>query len=136
LTNAINKQKNDLLAILEARMLQFQIEKQTGPEIEAETRRLAEAALKELAESTNDEETHQAALDVLRSLPARTAAEIALLRQYAEQTVDPRIQGACAYALDFAQPLNDEAWHEIEMAQKSEVKGLAEVARKVMERKR
>ena len=135
LANAEKKEKIDLLAIFEAWMLQFQLEKQSGPEIERETQQLADAALKELKSNAGDEEVHTAALDVLGALPARTAAEIILLRQLVEQRQDQQIQNVCSNVLKFARPLNDEGWQEIEKAQTSPVRELAEIAGQVMKRK-
>ena len=101
-----------------------------------ETRLLAEAALGELAKIDNNEDTHEAALDVLRALPARTAPEITLLQQIANKAQDEQIQRACAFALRRAQPLDEAVWNALEQVLASPVQVMREAVEMVIKRKR
>lgn len=129
------QQKRDLFAILQGRLLAFQIDKQRGQEVEEETQLLAETALEELAKMDTDEEVCEAALDVLRALPARTAPEIALLQQIANTNQDGQIQRACVIALQRAQPLDEAARGALEQVLTSPVQMLREMAQAVIKRK-
>jgi hypothetical protein len=133
LPDAESRQKIDLLTIFEARMLQFQLEANSGAEVEQETQWLAEAALKESEDK--DPETREAVLEVLRSLPARTIVEIHLIQQIAQKAQNAQIQAACATALKYALPLDEQAWQAIEQVQTSSLQELAEAAKRVIDRK-
>ncbi len=141
LANAADRQKFDLLAILQARLLQFQINKQTGPEIEEEIQQIADAALTELLTTQNDVERREATLDVLRSLPARTQGEIQYILRIAEAPqqytwlVEP-LQAACARALKQAEPIDEQAWLVIEQLQTSSVQQIAQAAQSLVYNKK
>jgi nucleoside-triphosphatase THEP1 len=125
----------DLLLICEAWLLQVQLDGHSGPEIERETRQVADAVGVTLARSAPGDTISTAALDVLCALPARTFTEICLLRHLAEQSADPGVQTACAIAIRFARPLTAQAWQAIAGMLASPVAELVEVAGQVMRRK-
>ena len=132
LSTADRAQKIDLLLLIQERILHFLDTKHKGQVIEKETRRLAEAVLEELATANADEGVREASLDVLGALPARTAAEVALLQQIADKAQDEQVQHACAYALQRAQPLDETAWGAIEQMQDSPVQVMREAAQAVI----
>ncbi len=134
LVSAEKRQKIEALTILMGYLLQIQERKQTGDAVEMEDRQFAHAAIKELSAPDSDGEIREAALDVLRSLPARTSGEIVLVRQLAEKTHDENVRKACLLALRYAQPVDDEGWHEIEQGCTSPIQEIKEASVKVMER--
>jgi hypothetical protein len=133
LLSASQTEKVDLLNILRGRILQFQVEKQLGDEITAEVRLLARAALQEL---NGDEEVREAALDVLRDLPARTVAEIALLWEILNGTQDEQVQYACADALRHARLVDEAAWQMLEKGGRSTVPVVRKAVEEAMRRKK
>ncbi len=131
---AANEQKVDAFIILMGYLLQVQENKQTGDTLEEKAQRFAQAALKELSMQDNDGQVRATALDVLRSLPTRTAREIGYVRQLVEETQDEKAREACLFALQRAQPVDDEAWQEMEKGSISPVEEVREVSAAFMKR--
>ena len=93
----------------------------------------SDAAL--LAVNDSDPLVRDAALDLLRSLPARTMKEIALVRQIVEGVPD-RDRKMCASSLRDASPLDDQAWQELEKGLGSMVPEVREAVAEAMKRKK
>ncbi|MGH2506128.1 MAG: NACHT domain-containing protein [Ktedonobacteraceae bacterium] len=124
--------KIDLLMMIRGRILYIQIKKQHGSEVVEEIQQLAHAALGELA----DEDVREAALDVLRALPARTSVEVALIQQLVANAQDQQIHDACATALERAQPLDEAAWDAIaQQSTASPALAVRKAAEAVLERR-
>ena len=119
----------DLLTILMGRILLLQEQNKVGREVEIEVQRLADVPLKTLATQRGDEEVRQAALDVVRYLPARTVGEISFVLQIADGTNDQGLLKACADALQHARPMDNVAWDALERGRNA----AAEVVKKAVE---
>lgn len=118
--------------MIRGRILYIQIKKQHGSEVVEEIQQLAHAALGELA----DEDVREAALDVLRALPARTSVEVALIQQLVANAQDQQIHDACATALERAQPLDEAAWDAIaQQSTASPALAVRKAAEAVLERR-
>jgi hypothetical protein len=124
-------QKVDLLMILMGRMLQVQETDEMGQGIEEEVQRLAIIALDYLKQGGGDIEVIEAALDVIHSLPARTAGEIQFVWQVVDGTTDSRIHVACARALLSAKPKDGRAWKELEKGKTSSVKEVRDAVEEI-----
>ncbi len=93
----------DMLIILLGRVLQIQTthdENNASAEFE-ETQRIALCAKNNFVSATNDE-VKEAALDIIRYLPVRTADELTFVIQFAEAPSENAIQKACGEALRYA----------------------------------
>lgn len=75
-------------------------------------------------------------LDLLRSLPARIAEEIVLVRQIAEGTLDQDTRKACANSLEYANPVDDLAWQELEKGLGSSAQEVREAAAEAMKQRK
>src|SRR3989442_970605 len=122
----------DLLAILMGRMLQVVEGEEMGEAIEHETRQIAEVARNTLQVTDVDGEVKEAALDVIRYLPVRSASEIALVLRLAEDAVGEELQGACVLALAVAKPKDGDAWTVLEKGKRSTVGEVREVVERVL----
>ncbi len=76
--------------------------------------------------SEGDERVREAALDILRYLPARSVREIQLALDVAEDAGDRAVQLACALALQYAQPETPDAWNALEAGKGSRVDAVRE----------
>lgn len=129
---ATDWEKSLLLNILMGRLLFIQQKNVAGEEIEQEVQSLSEAALQCYAQAEPTEiELRESALDVVYSIPTRTANEIAYVLQLAHGHQETEIQWACVVALERARPLDEAAWVALEQGQNSPI---AEVRKAVNER--
>jgi len=127
----------DLFTIMMGRILQVQENGETGPQIEGEVQRLAAVAFDYLSRGNiTDMVVYEAALDIVRSLPARTANETRFVWQVMQAATEPRVSTACLQALAMAEPQNASAWHEIEQGKTSSVQEVREVVEVVLKRRK
>jgi hypothetical protein len=131
-----NSPNIDLLATLMGRILQVQEKDETGQQIEEEVQRLATVALDYLTRGNMADTVYETALDIVRSLPARTANEIRFVWQIIQGTTEPRIFTACAQALATAEPTDAAAWKEIEQGMASPVLEIKEAVEAVLQRRK
>ena len=78
--------------------------------------------------STGDDEMKEAALDILRYLPVRSAGEIRTVSQLAESATDEKVQRAYAASLEKAEIDKDDAdaWKELATGRESRVDAVRE----------
>ncbi len=91
----------DLLVILMGRVLQVQEAEEKPGVVAQELEEIAQAVLAQY-QTMQQDDGKQAALDVLRYLPARAEGEVRSLLQLAEQGQDEQVAAACAQALQYA----------------------------------
>jgi len=98
---------------------------------------LIEQASDSALRAVNDSDplVRDAALDLLRSLPARTIEEIALVRRIVEGIPDQHSRKMCAYSLRDASPVDDQAWQELEQGHTSTVPEVREAVAEAMKRR-
>jgi glutamine synthetase len=92
----------DLLAILMGRVLRLQEAQEKPADVALELEEIVQVALARYQTARQDDMVMQAALDVLRYLPARTENEVRFLLQCAEQGQDEQVVMACMIALQYA----------------------------------
>jgi hypothetical protein len=129
-TNPI--QHVDLLTILLGRILHIQETGEMSDAVYDEVRGIVETALASTA-STDIADVQQTALDILRTLPARSANEIVFVLQLAENTTDKNVQAACAHVLKQAAPVTFNAWTALEAGKRSKVEAVRKAVEKVFE---
>ncbi|HZO74930.1 MAG TPA: hypothetical protein VFB60_22175, partial [Ktedonobacteraceae bacterium] len=126
-------QTADLLLILLGRVLEIQEEEKTGQDIESEVKQIVQVALDSIA-SASSEEVCEAALDIIRYMPVRTANEVEFVLQLTEKVADERVQRACVEAIRFAR-LNAEGKAALETRKQSGVKMLREAVERRLRQK-
>ena len=120
----------DLLSLLLGRVLHIVEENQQGELIEREVHQIVQTTFPVFT-SASDNLIHNAALDILRYLPARSVAEITDVLSLAEEAEDEQVQQACAMALQYSNPETEEAWRTLESGRQSRI---MEVRKAVEER--
>jgi hypothetical protein len=121
----------DILTILLGRVLQIQEARELGNPVEAELQQIKQVACTGLVSSSNNE-VCEAALDIIRYLPARSVNEIKFVLQLTEEA-DIRIQQACADALERARPNMPEVWAFLESSKNLSTR--VEIVRAAIERR-
>jgi len=71
----------------------------------------------------------------LRYVPARSANEIQLVLQLAEDAMDERVQQACASSLVDAEPQEDDAWDALAEGKTSPVEAVRKVVGERLKRR-
>ena len=135
-TTAGYREQIDLLAILLGRELHIVEDlDEVSDEVEGETRQIVQAMYAVFTRTKSDE-VREAALDIVRYLPARSANEIEYVLGLAKDMADARIQKACADALEFAIPKTDEAWDALALGKGSGVEAVRKAVEGRLKRRR
>ena len=134
LSSADTVQEADMLTILIGRVLYIGEANETGKAVRQEIEQIVDGVIAVL-QATRENEVKEAALDVLRYLPVRSADEIAYVVRLAEGTTDSSVQEACAYALLFADKEKDDVKAALEMAKRSRVEAIRRRAEEMLERR-
>ena len=106
-------QQVNLLGIIMGRMLHIEEAEEMGDAVEREVQQLVNGIGAVLRTRPRDE-VKEAALDVLRYLPVRSANEVRYVARLVEGTRDTSVQEACAGALSRAKPKDADAWEAVE----------------------
>ena len=106
-------EQRDALLVLLGRVLQVQEPDERGEAVEQEVQEIGKRVVALLSHE-RDCDYQEIVLEIVRSLPARTGAEIGFILRLAEQTGSEHIQNACATALRRARPTVDESWDMLE----------------------
>ena len=127
----------ELLTILLGRLLQLIETEKIESVVEQEIQTLISVVYPAFT-STGDDEVDEAARDVLRYLPARSAKEI----EYALQLVkgvtvtDRFTQKALVEALKYASPKDDEEWKALELGKQSSIAAVGEAVEQRLAQRR
>ena len=115
----------DLLSILLGRILQIAEANEKGESVEREVRQVVQYVYPTFTASS-DPLVSDAALDILRYLPVRSANESRYVLSLVEQASEQQIWQACALALQYADPETEEAWRALEAGKRSSKKAVRE----------
>ena len=133
--NSTNEElRADLLLVLLGCVLQVQEAETTNNTVvdEQEVQHIAGIAIQCFLSATV-QDVQDAALDILRYLPARTINEIHFVVTQAEQAQDLQVRGAYCEALRYAQPEDDIAKKVLEKVGKdAQVAQVREAARRAL----
>ena len=124
----------DLLSILLGRALQIVEVEEKGKQVESEVEEIVQRVYPTFT-ATSDGLVREAALDILRYLPSRSASEIRYVLNLAEQTIDQQIWQACARALRYANPETEDAWTALEVGKRSQKKAVREAVEERIRRR-
>lgn len=124
----------DLLAMLMGRVLRVQEAEEKPGDVALELEEIAQAALAHYRTTQQDDMVRQAALDVLRYLPARAESEVRLLLQWAEQGQDEQLAEAYAFALQYADPKQAGMKKALTEGRKSSHRAVREVVEQLLRR--
>ncbi len=124
----------NMLKILLGRIIQIKDSGATDSNTKKEVQDII-ASAKDGHAMQGDDEVKEAALDILRYLPVRSADEIRDVIQLAESATDGDLRQAYASSLRRARPGKDDAdaWKELEVGRKSHVDEVREAAESVFE---
>ncbi len=134
-TSVDSIERVDLLIFLMGRVLQIVEDDREGNDVEQEGQQIARAAVGVLGAEDADD-IYEAALDVLRYLPARSADEINFVLDLSRDKKDERIRSACAYALRYARPKMAAAWAALEAGRQSEVQSVRSAVEEALKRRK
>jgi hypothetical protein len=117
-----------LLTILLGRILHIEEAEEMGSEVEREVQTIIQAISPTFTQGM-EELVGEAALDILRYLPLRTANEISYVLDFVGKAEDEQVQAAVAQALKYAKPKTEEAKQALSVGKNSPV----EAVRKAVE---
>lgn len=124
----------DLLMILLGRVLQIQEADERGDTITRELQQLAWTVCSDLDPLKEDET--EVRLDIIRSLPSRSANEIIFVVRLAGEDTHEQIHQACAEALRDAKPQTSEDWKALEVATQSSLTVISTAAEECLKQKK
>jgi len=116
----------DLLTILLGRLLQIVEANKVGGPVEREIQQIVHFVYPGFL-SKGDDEIEEVVLDILSYVPARSANEFRFVLELAENTMDERVQRACASSLRNAEPQGDDAWDALAEGKTSPVEAIRKV---------
>jgi hypothetical protein len=125
----------ELLTILLGRILHILEAGEMGDAIEAELQQIAQTAEFGFT-ATDNNESCEAILEIMRYLPARSMNEIKSVLRLAGENRDTRIQQACAVALRRSVPCTPDAWHMLESALHTKVLVISVAVKERLERRK
>jgi len=125
----------DLLSILLGKVLQIVEADEKGEPVEREVEEIVQCVYPTFT-ATSNELVREAALDILRYLPARSVNEIRYALNLAEQAIDQQVWQVCAQALQYADPETEEAWQALEVGERSQKKAVREAVEERISRRR
>ena len=123
----------DLLTILLGRMLRLLKTGEMGDVVEQEIEQLCQVITSH-RQSLEVPQVRDALKELICYLPARTAQEITLLVQLAEDASKGGIVNACAIALDRTAPKTPEAWQSLESVLNSPVEDIRTMVEKRLQK--
>ena len=124
----------DLLMILLGRVLQIREADERGDTITRELQQLAWTVCSDLDPLKEDET--EVRLDIIRSLPSRSANEIMFVVRLSEEDTHEQIHQACAEALRDAKPQTSQDWKALEVATQSSLTVISTAAEECLKQKK